>query len=119
EDEVRVRTVQLHATEKRYRTLFEDAPVGLFEASPTGEMLVANRAMLDLLGFASQKEMRAARLKMRGAITDEELGQLIPRLRNREAVCSQEASWSRPDGSVVLVRETLKAVTCSDGDIIS
>lgn len=37
--------------ENRYRSLFEDVPVGIFRATQTGDLLEANPAMLKILGL--------------------------------------------------------------------
>ena len=36
---------ELQKSEKRYRTIFEDAPVGMFQMSPGGQLLDLNAAM--------------------------------------------------------------------------
>jgi PAS domain S-box-containing protein len=120
EVEVRVSTAQLRETEERYRTLFEEAPVGLFQASLDGEILVANRAMLDLMGFSSTEEMRAGQAVLHGGAShDEELKALLLRVKTKDRVSGQDVTWHRQDGSVVRVQETLKAVRGTDGKILS
>lgn len=47
------RQAALEVAEKRYRELFEGAPVGLFKSSVEGRVLEANPALLRLLGYDS------------------------------------------------------------------
>ncbi len=47
---------ELRESERRYRRLFEEAPVGIFTTTSTGQALVANDTMADILGFASGAE---------------------------------------------------------------
>jgi PAS domain-containing protein len=51
------RTVQ--ASEERYRSLVEDIPIGVYRTTPgpDGKCLVANTALLKMLGFGSQEEL--------------------------------------------------------------
>jgi len=44
---------QLRTSERRYRTLFESAPVGIFTTRSTGEVLAVNAAMARMLGAES------------------------------------------------------------------
>jgi len=44
-------------SEERYRALFENAPVGIFETTLGGEAVAANPAMGEILGFDSAAEM--------------------------------------------------------------
>ena len=50
---------ELQKSEKRYRTIFEDAPVGMFQMSPGGQLLDLNAAMAQILGFDSAWEVLA------------------------------------------------------------
>ena len=51
--EVASRTQELATSEEQFRSLFHDSPIGLYRASPDGEFLMANPALLGILGFAS------------------------------------------------------------------
>jgi diguanylate cyclase (GGDEF)-like protein/PAS domain S-box-containing protein len=50
---------ELQKTEKRYRAIFEEAPVGMFQMSPGGQLLDLNEAMARILGFDSAGEVLA------------------------------------------------------------
>ena len=43
--------------EKRYKELFEDAPVGIFKSTSDGRVLSVNPAMAQILGFSSLEEV--------------------------------------------------------------
>jgi len=120
EEKVRARTEQLRQTEERYRTLFEDAPLGIFQASPTGEILVANGAMLEVMGFSSHEEMRAAGARLHGVpASNPTVEELLQRLKVKGQLSSQEVAWQRPDGSTVRVQESFKALRDCAGEILS
>lgn len=46
---------QLIETENRYRTIFEDAPVGIFQLDPHGRPMSLNNAMARILGYSSSE----------------------------------------------------------------
>jgi diguanylate cyclase (GGDEF)-like protein/PAS domain S-box-containing protein len=48
-------TKQLVENENRYRTIFEDAPVGIFQLDPQGRPLSLNNAMARILGYRSSE----------------------------------------------------------------
>ena len=50
------RAVALKTTETRYRELFENAAGGIFRSTPAGEILEANPAFAELLGWPSLRE---------------------------------------------------------------
>jgi len=50
---------ELLESEKRYRTIFEEAPVGMFQMSPGGQLMDLNAEMARILGFDSAWEVLA------------------------------------------------------------
>lgn len=49
----------LKYAEQKYRLIFEDAIIGIFQSTPDGRLLSANPAMAQLYGYASPEEMMA------------------------------------------------------------
>ncbi len=45
-------------SEKNFRLLFEDSPLGIFTASPDGQILNANQALIEILGSPSIEETK-------------------------------------------------------------
>ncbi|QPF75915.1 PAS domain S-box protein [Roseateles sp. DAIF2] len=55
----------LRLSEARYRSLFENATEGIFQADGRGRLLGLNRALAQLLGFTRPSEALAGRLSLR------------------------------------------------------
>ncbi len=49
----------LHASEERYRSLFDAVPVGLYRSTPQGRILDANEALVRMLGYPSKEALLA------------------------------------------------------------
>jgi PAS domain S-box-containing protein len=49
----------LQASEKRYRSLFENSIMGVSQANPDGRLIVVNNAYAQMYGYASAEEMMA------------------------------------------------------------
>ena len=49
----------LRRAEEKYRTIFEDAVVGIFQTTPDGQPLNVNRAMAEMYGFDSPEQLLA------------------------------------------------------------
>ncbi len=50
----------LQRSERQYRELFENAPVGIFQTTPDGRLLAANPAFAHIFGYESPAQMLAA-----------------------------------------------------------
>src|SRR5579863_2708128 len=49
----------LRESEARYITLFNNISEGVYQTSPSGELLRANKALVQMLGYESENELRA------------------------------------------------------------
>lgn len=63
EKRVEERTFELKQSEKRYRDLFEFAPVGIGISNFDGRVVDANRNMLQIMGFSSLRDLKKINIK--------------------------------------------------------
>jgi PAS domain S-box-containing protein len=53
---------KLRESEEQYRLLFNDIPIGLYRTTPEGEIIDANMAMVEMLGYPNRDSLLAANL---------------------------------------------------------
>jgi PAS domain S-box-containing protein len=49
----------LRSSEAKFRTLFENVPVGVYQSTPAGKILAANMTLVRMLGYSSLEELQA------------------------------------------------------------
>lgn len=102
---------------ERYKNLFENSPLGIYRINPEGRILMANPALIRMLGYSPYGTPRGE-----GRTRDFEPSYLRKKIRQkleREGrVRGFEARWKRPDKSVIYVRENAKAIRDNDGAIM-
>ncbi|MCL4529229.1 MAG: PAS domain S-box protein, partial [Chloroflexi bacterium] len=99
----------LHESEQRYRTVFEDVPVGLYLTTSDGEILDANPALLEMFGYPDLETIRAVNMKnIYVDVADRE--RLAVLLERQEIVRDYEAQFRRYDGTVIWVHDTVRAI---------
>lgn len=54
---VKERTAQIMAEQARFRAIFENSPMGIFQTSQEGRILCANPASVQMLGYGSPEEL--------------------------------------------------------------
>jgi diguanylate cyclase (GGDEF)-like protein/PAS domain S-box-containing protein len=106
----------LHREKERFRSLFDGVPVGLYRMTPQGEFLVANSALVAMMGHQNHQAFYATN-------ANELYVDPMDRWRwqnamvHVEGVRSFELPCRRRDGALIWVRNTAKAVRSETGEI--
>jgi PAS domain S-box-containing protein len=100
----------LRESENRFRSLFENATVGLYRTTPDGHILMANPVLLSMLGYESFDELRERNLEEEGFEPGYSRFAFRKQLGSEGVVRGLEAAWTRRDGTVLFVRESARAV---------
>ncbi len=102
---------------ERYRNLFENSPVGIYRTTPDGRILMANPALVRMLGCSSFEELAARNLEEEGFEPSYPRSGFKEIMESKGEVVGLEAAWMKNDGSVIFVRENAKAIRDAKGDI--
>ena len=106
----------LRASERRYRELFENVMDGVYHTSRSGWILSANPALIKMLGFDTEAELKYFRL--RDLYANPADREELVRLLNRDGeVRNKESRMKRADGGEIVVLENAKVVRDESGEI--
>ena len=104
----------LREREQQYRLVFENATHGIYRTTPDGRILLANPALLQMLGFETFEELAARNLE-ENAEANYEREDFRRRIEANGEVRGLEAVWVRKDGRSIFVRENAQLVRGPDG----
>jgi PAS domain S-box-containing protein len=103
-------------SEKNYRSLVQNAPVGIFRVSQDGEkFLTVNRALVEMLGYESEIELETASPSVDVYSAGDELQRFLEQHRGQEPFEGLEVEWKRKDGTPIAVRLTGRSVGGAPG----
>lgn len=104
-EENSAQTARLVESEKKYRYLFENAPVGVFRSTSGGSLIDANRALAGILGFSNVRETLEKIYDLGSQAYADPSVRLdyIDRLRKNGEVENFEVEGVRKDGSHIWV----------------
>lgn len=105
----------LRDREEQYRLAFEYATHGMYRTTPDGQILLANPALLEMLGYDSFDALATRNLEARGTGTDYAREEFKTRLEAAGTLRGMEAVWKRQDGQPISVRENARVVRGQDG----
>ena len=106
------------ASGEAYRVLFNNAPVGLYRADADGEIIVANPALLRMLGYETFEQFAASEVT-RGSLRADLDSSAFRSMLIRNAVRDLETRWWTRDGHTKSLCETACPVIDGNGEVLS
>jgi PAS domain S-box-containing protein len=107
--EQKLLTEELRESEVRFRSLFENNVIGMYRTIPDGRVLMANPALVRMLGYSSFEELSTRDLEegYEPGYTRAEFKRAIERMGE---IRGEESAWTRRDGTSLHVRESARVV---------
>ena len=100
----------LRISEERFRSLYENSTIGLYRTTPDGNILMANKVLVKMLGFPSFEKLARRNLEKDGFEPSYERKEFIEKIEKEGEINDFESVWSRQDGSKFFVRESAQAI---------
>ena len=109
----------LRDTEKKYRSIFENAVEGIFQTTPDGKFAAANPALARMLGFDSPEELMNKRtdIAREHYVDPKKREEFKHSLEKNGFVVDFEIEVYRKDGSKIWVSENVRAVRDHTGTV--
>lgn len=108
------------ASERKYRTIFEDAHVGIYQSTPDGRYLTVNPAFARMFGYGSVDEMTAgvSAIAEQIYVYPDDRRRLVDLLEHNDHVEEYEAQVYRKDGQKIWILVSAHAVRDDHGKMI-
>ncbi len=105
---------ELLYSREQYKSIVENATIGIYRTLPDGRIIFANRSLVRMLGYDSVEDIKSVNVTIdyqrREAFKNE--------LEKRRVISGREDVWKRRDGSDMYVYESSWLVCDSDGNIL-
>ncbi|WP_242056832.1 MULTISPECIES: PAS domain S-box protein [Oscillatoriales] len=110
----------LRIAEENYRSIFENALEGIFQATAQGSFISLNPAMARIYGYDSGEEMMAAitDIGTQLYVDSERINDFFQEMEENGKVTDFEYRAYRKDGSIVWVEQDTRAVRDSNGNVL-
>jgi len=110
---------KLRSSEARYRGLFENVIDGVYIASREGEIITANPALVEMLGFDSVEDLKTAGSTAVLYVNPIDRERVFARLEAEGVIKNFEYRLRRKDGVEIVVLENSRAICDDDGNIVA
>ena len=107
----------LRDSELRFRGLFENATIGIYQSTPEGKILMVNSTLLRILGYNSLGEI--SNTNAADLYVDESTRQtFMKEIAKHGSVVGFESLLKKKDGTRIYIRESARAVNDEDGRVV-
>lgn len=104
--------------DERYRQLIEHFPIGIYRTTPAGKIILANRKLVELLGYKSFAELKSRNLDLEGFEFSYPRQTFKQLMQDQGYVKGFEYVWVKKDGTRIYIRENASTTKNKDGEII-
>jgi PAS domain S-box-containing protein len=107
----------LQESEEKYRTIFENAVEGIFQSTPEGRFITANKALVALLGYDSREDLEAnvTDIKKQVYFNPDDRDAFVRELTQKDRVQGFKTQFRRKDGSLVWVELSARILKGRNG----
>ena len=110
----------LRRSEEKYRSIFNDSVLGIFQTTPDGRFLTVNRAFAEIHGFDSPKEMisMTADIARQFYVNPEDRTRFKESVEANDVARQFETHMYRKDHTTIWVRMSARAIRDSEGRVL-
>jgi two-component system cell cycle sensor histidine kinase/response regulator CckA len=94
----------LRRSESEYRSIIEGAPYGIYRVDQNGHVNMANSALVEMLGYQSQRELLGLNAATDMFLDPTERQRAIAVYESEGPAVRYETTWKRKDGAKITVR---------------
>jgi PAS domain S-box-containing protein len=110
----------LQDAEEKYRSIFENAVMGIFQTTPSGQYLSANYALARTYGYDSIDELKASvvDIKRQLYVGENRRDDFVRAIEQQGSVAGFESQIYSKDGSIRWISENARAVRDPQGQLL-
>ena len=102
-------------SEERFRSLYENATIGLYRTTPDGQVILANPTLVQMLGFDSLEDLKKRNISEEGYALDYQRKTFQDTIEKQGYIHGLEYAWKRKDGTNIFIRESSRLIRDKNG----
>jgi PAS domain S-box-containing protein len=95
---------ELHQLGQHYASIVRGAPYGIYRANQDGRIIMANPALVSILGYASEAELLRLNITLDVFADRQDRGRMLSQVNEPSVFKDAEITWRRKDGRPIIVR---------------
>jgi PAS domain S-box-containing protein len=108
---------EIKASEERYRSLFDQMPLGLYRTTPEGKIIDVNPALVQILGYPDQESLLGINVA-ETYVDPKDRVQWQSLIDHEGIVGNYEMQLRRRDGTIIWVEENTRVIRNPEGQVL-
>jgi PAS domain S-box-containing protein len=100
-----------------YRSLFENVHDGIYRSTPDGQILTANPALVKMLGYDSEEELKSKNIGLDIYVSRKDRSRFVREINSKGRLADVELTLKKKDGSQIIVLENSHSVFDRNGKL--
>ncbi|MHA1968869.1 MAG: sensor histidine kinase [Candidatus Hodarchaeales archaeon] len=109
---------KFRASEEKYRSLFENIPIGLYRSTPDHKFLAANQTFIKQVGMSSFEDLLSIDPDKLATKRNYNRDRFLNEIARKGQVKGLEFELKKSDGTSIFIRENARAIKDVNGKII-
>ncbi len=115
--ELAEKSYAVRQSEKKYKSIFDNSMEGIFQTSPAGKIIIANPALIKILGYNNLEELLELNIDKDIFINAEDRDKLIRQMRKENSVRDYKVALKKKDGTAIIVKIDDRILKDETGEI--
>jgi len=109
---------KLKKSEKQFREFFENSVTGMYRTSDADEILMANPALVQMLGYESEADLKKNNIETSEHYKKYDRTRFKKLMKEKQQVRNLEAIWLKKGMTPIYIRENAREVRDVDGNML-
>lgn len=105
-------------SEEQYRSLIEESVVGFYRATAEGDIIMANKAFIAMMGCSSFDELKEWNRRERWVARRYEQPEFQKMIKGKKMISGLETRWPRKDGKEIYLRENMRLIRGPENEVL-
>ena len=107
----------LFKNEEKFRDLFDNSAIGMYEVDKDGNFILANQVFFKILGITNHSELKKLNAFKAGISTNGTREKLRKLLDKKDKIVDLEDEWQKVDKTKIIVKENIRVKKDDNGNI--
>ncbi len=108
----------LQVSEEKYRNIFNNAPLGIYQSTPDGRLIYVNSTISLMFGYTNPEEMVAATTNItKQFVHPEQREKIVSEVLNSKKIVCQEVEYHRRTGEPFVANLYMRMVPDENGEV--